>query len=357
MKEGGMRVQKAAGAFCLLMMLSRFAAATEPTMDSYPIDSTGNMMPRWDEANHRVLSYQLQTVADQVAVQITAIDRAQPTIRISVLKDFPGAVESIVVAVASGPDQSVLVACRLKYPSSNHGPSALKELILTYNGAGRLIKVWDVAPYEPTAIASDESGNVYSFGVRVDVFNTTHVQPDYGMLVEYSPDGKVLRGMLPASLFPAGIDPSSYSSETGPRVISVSRDRIYVYAARVSEVFVLDRSGDILKRYSILNFARDLAARNHYAYRELIVAAFDSDGNLYLDMGLGEPTAKGIPDQMRIGAKLSGDLLHSSQWPFPREVVAKEITVDRRMIGTTADGSVVSLVRKKGECSVEISRR
>jgi hypothetical protein len=140
---------------------------------------------------------------------------------------------------------------------------------------------------EPETISSDESGNIYNFGVRFDIFNRKNPGPDYGTLVEYSPDGKIVREMLPASLFPKDVNPAEFSSETGSRVVSVTSDRIFVYASKTTEVFVLDRSGNILKRYSILSVTRDLATRNHYAVRELIELAFDRQGNLYFDIGAG----------------------------------------------------------------------
>src|ERR1700722_11188090 len=108
--------RKGAGTFWLTIVLSCFAAATDSPIASYPVDSMGDMMPRWDDANHRILSYQLLTGPDEFAVQITSIDRSQQTVKISVLKDFPGAVQAILRGVAPGPDPSVVVACGLKYP-------------------------------------------------------------------------------------------------------------------------------------------------------------------------------------------------------------------------------------------------
>ena len=347
-----MRSHKVVQVFCFTITLACFVGASEHPIASYPVESMGDMMPRWDEANHRVLSYQLQTSAEQVAVQITSIDRSEPTVKINVLKDFPGAVKAVLVGVASGADQSIVVACRIVYPKHSQA-GALKELILMYDSTGRLTKVWDVAPYEPSAISSDEGGNIYSFGMRFDA----HPPADYGTLVEYSPDGKIVSEMLAASLFPAAVDPTEYSTETGPGVLKVFHDRIYVYAARLSEIFVLDRSGNVVNRYKVQSFFRDLAARNHYAARALIEVAFDGEGNLYFDLGLSEPVIKGIPNSARIGGKLNPASLQSAQWPFPREVAGKEIMVDRRMIGVTADGSVVSQVRARGEFRVEITGR
>lgn len=344
--------RKAAAIFWLTVAISCLAAATERGTASYTVTSTGDTMPRWDEANHRILSYQSQTSVEQVGVQITSMSALEPPVKISVLKDFPGAVQAIPVGVASGPNQSVVVACRIVYPKHPQA-SALKELILTYDSTGRLTKVWDVAPYEPSAISSDEGGNVYSFGVRFDA----HPPADYGTVVEYSADGKIVREMLPGSLFPAGVDPTEWSAETGPRCLSVSRDRIYVYAARVSEVFVLDRSGSILNRYVIRSFFRSLAARNHYAASALIDVSFDGDGNLLFDAGLSEPTIKGMPNSARVGGKLDPSSLQSSEWFFAGGAAGKGTAVARRMIGVTADGSVVWQVRAGGEFRVEITGR
>jgi hypothetical protein len=120
-----MRSRKAAGIIWLITF-SCLAAATDSTIAAYPVDSMGDMMPRWDEANHRVLSYQLQNDSGQVAVQITSTDRSRQTVKISVLKDFPGAVQAILNGVAPGPDQSVVVACGLKYPDPTNERGAFK---------------------------------------------------------------------------------------------------------------------------------------------------------------------------------------------------------------------------------------
>jgi hypothetical protein len=351
--EAFMKLHKVAGVLWMSIILSCFAFAIDQPIASYRIDSTRDMMPKWDDANHRVLSYQSQTATDPVGVQITSIDGTEQTVQVNVLKDFPGAVGAILVDIAPGLNRSVVVACRLKYPKHNNAP-ALKELILTYDFAGKLTKVWDVAPYEPSVISTDEGGNVYAFAVRFDVFGKTS-GPDYGTLVEYSSDGKIVKEMLPSSLFPLDVDPAAYSGQTGPPFMRVSRDRIYVYAAMLSEVFVLDKSGAILKRYTTKSPIRELAAGNHYASREMIAGAFDSNGDLYFDVGLSDPVAKGLPNAMRVGAKLNAGSLQSSQWLNSRETAGKDVVLDKRMIGVTADGSVVCLVRARGDFSIEIT--
>lgn len=348
-----MKLHKVAGMLWMLVALSSFTVALDQPIASYRIDSTRNMMPKWDDTNHRILSYQSQNATDPVGVQITSIDGAEQTVHINVLKDFPGAVRAILVDIAPGMDGSVVVACRLKY-SRDNSPSALKELILTYDVAGKLTKVWDVAPYDVSVISTDEDGDVYAFAVRFDLFGKTS-GPDYETLVEYSSDGKIVKEMLSSSLFPLDVDPTAYSGKAGPPFLRVSRDRIYVYAAILSEVFVLDRSGNLLKRYTTNGPIRDLASGNHYASREMIAGAFDSNGNLYFDMGLSDPVSKGLPSAMRVGAKLNAESLQSSQWPNPREIAGKEIVLDKRMIGVTRDGSVVSLVREGGDFRVEIA--
>lgn len=339
-----------AGVLGILLALTSLAAATDRQKESYVVDSTGNMTPRWDDLNRRVLSYQLQTPSTPTAVQITSLNGVDPTVRINVLKDFPGAIEAVIADVASGPDRSVVVACRLKYNNA----SALKELILTYDSTGKLIKAWDVAPYEPSVISSDEGGNVYSFGTRYDVARGAPA-PDYATLVEYSSEGKIVNQALPSSLFPIDTSPTLRLGKAGPPFVEVSGNRIYVYAGTLGEAFVLDRSGDLLRRYSTKSFLRDFASANHYSNYEVIAGAFGASGDLYFDVGLNAPVIKGLAKVARVGVKLDPISWRSSQWPFPREYGGNEITVDRRMMGTASDGSVVSLVRARGNFSVEIA--
>ena len=84
-------------------------------------------MPRWDDANHRILSYQLLTGPHEFAVQITRIDRSQQTV---------------------------------KYPDPTNERGAFKVVILTYDSSGRPIKIWDISgskllAIEPPAINRD----------------------------------------------------------------------------------------------------------------------------------------------------------------------------------------------------------
>ncbi len=331
----------------MLAALSSLNNAIAQQAATYRIEDPQYMISKWDETNQRVLSFRSQTSKFSAGIQITEIDGSK-AVRIDVVKDFPGAIGAVVSDVASGPGRSVVAVCRVIYETPKLKPPKLKELILTYASSGALIKIWDIAPYENGAISVDEDGNVYSFGVSIHAGKIE----EKATIVEYSPDGKVLKEMLPLSLFPLNTNPTLFSIGTGPCLLSVSRDKIYVYAAILSEVFVLDKSGNILNRYTTKSAVRDIAAAHHYASYEIGRGFFDSDANLYFNLRLYDAVQKALPGQIFVAAKLDSEAKHFSQWP-----VAKTIQPwhDPRLIGVAAEGFLVSLVATDSGTTVEIA--
>lgn len=344
-----MKLRKVAWILWTLLTLTSLGGAIDRQVAAYRADAPQYMISKWDEANQRVLSFRSQTPKGPAEIQINGTDGSQ-AVTIDVTRDFPGAIAAVVSDVAAGPDRSLVAVCRIVYETPKLKPPKLKELILTYSSSGALTKIWDIAPYEGEAVSVDEDGNVYSFGVRFGAGNAA----DYGTIVEYSPDGKVVKEMLPMSLFPVDADPTRYDAKTGPCFLRASEGKIYVYAATLNEVFVLDRSGNISKRHTIGDFVRDIAASNHYASHEIGRGYFDSEGNLYFDMLLRDPVFKKLPDYMYVGARLNAASVGSSQWQVLKST---RPLLDPRLIGVTADGSLVSLVRTDRGATVEITSR
>jgi hypothetical protein len=345
-----MKLRKAWWILWMLLTLLGAAAAVDWQIATYRVDGPREMISKWDETNQRVLSYRNQTPRDPVAIQINETDGSQ-TVSINLIRDFPGAINAIVSDIASGPDRSLVAVCRIVYEVSkvNKAPS-LKELVLTYSSTGTLTKVWDVFPYENEALSVNQQGHVYTFGERVDASNGAN----YGTVVEYDPNGKVVKEMLPLSSFPAGAEgPTTYQGKTGPCFLNVSRDKIYIYAAVLQKVYVLGTSGNLVRQYSTKSFLDNVAASNGYGSYEVGRGFFDSVGNLYFDMRLEDPILKWSPAYMFVAAKLDSEATRSSHWAIAKS--SGRPWVDPRLIGVTADGSVVSLVdRADAGTSVEI---
>ncbi|MGB8542868.1 MAG: hypothetical protein WCD49_14660 [Candidatus Acidiferrales bacterium] len=203
---------------------------------------------------------------------------------IDILKDFPQYLQAIIANVAVGVDGRIVVVCRLK--PSNGGP--LKELILTYRPSLTLDKIWDVAPYEPAAVAVDEQGNVYSIGTRYD--EKTAGQ-SYPILVVYDSEGRVRKEMLPRSTFPSEVDPVRDIQQMGFVTIRVTDARVFLYLPSVHDVLALDKDGKILKQVDAYEIYQRLAREKGYTDFFMRDDYFSSQGDLWSGLLLRAPSA------------------------------------------------------------------
>jgi hypothetical protein len=209
---------------------------------------TGTRIPptgfvKWDDTTNEVVVYRDQHSRSEIPLEVyDALTSAKRSL--SVLKDFPQASQAFISNVGVGPGGTIVVICRLVTP----GSTRLKDLILSYGPSLTLEKVWDVAPYEPSAIAVDEQDNVYSLGTRYD-------EPasglSYPILVVYDSQGRIKKEMLPRSVFPAITDPVMDNQKMGFVTIRVTDTRIFLYLPSVHDMLTLDRDGKILKQVDV----------------------------------------------------------------------------------------------------------
>jgi hypothetical protein len=237
---------------------------------------------KWDDTTNAVVVYRDQHSRSDIPLEV--YDPLTSTKRsLSILRDFPQASQAFISNVAIGTSGTIVVVCRLEYPDS----TLLKDLILSYGPSLTLEKVWDVAPYEPNAIAVDEQGNVYSLGTRYD-------EPASGMsypiLVVYDSQGRTKKEMLSRSMFPAITDPVTDNQKMGFVTIRVTDTRIFVYLPSVHDMLTLDRNGKLLKQVDVREVYQRLAREKGYTKFVVREDCFSSVGELWSGLILRTPS-------------------------------------------------------------------
>jgi hypothetical protein len=255
----------------------------------------------WNDAMNEVVVYRDQHSGPEIPLDAyDTTTGAKKTI--DILKDFPQSSEVIISNVAVGADGTIVVVCRLK--SSSGGP--LKELILSYGPSLKLDKVWNVAPYEPAAVAVDEQGNVYSVGTRYD--EKTAGQ-SYPILVVYDSAGRVKKEMLPRSIFSSTKDPVTDDHKMGFVTIRVTDTRIFLYLPSANDALTLDKDGKILKQVAVQGAYQRLAQEKGYLDFFVRDDYFSPNGELWSGMILrGVPaSSQKIDDYTSVIVKLTED--------------------------------------------------
>lgn len=238
---------------------------------------------RWNDAMNEVVVYRDQRSRSEIPLEVyDTTTGAKRTV--DILKDFPQASQAIVSNVAVGSDRTIVVVCRLQ--SSSGG--SLKELILSYGPSLTLDKIWDVAPYEPAAVAIDEQGNVYSVGTRYD--EQTAGQ-SYPILIVYDSEGHVKKEMLARSIFPSTADPVRDTHQMGFVAIRVTDARIFLYLPSEHEVLALDKDGKILKQVDVYEDYQRLTHEKGYMNFFVREDYFSSFGELWSGLILRAPSA------------------------------------------------------------------
>lgn len=270
----------------LCLMLAGLLSASVISFAQAPSESVQipmNGFLRWNDAMNELVLYRDQRSRSEIPLEVYNMTTGAKR-NVDILKDFPQSSQVIVSNVAVGSDGTIVVLCRL--PSS--GGASLKELILSYGPSLTLEKIWDVAPYEPAAIAVDEQGNVYSVGTRYD--EQTAGQ-SYPILVVYDPEGHVKKEMLARSTFSSTEDPVRDSHQMGFVAIRVTDTRIFLYLPSAHDVLALDKDGKILKQVDVYEVYQRLKHDKGYMNFFVREDYFSSLGELWSGLILSAPSA------------------------------------------------------------------
>lgn len=216
------------------------------------------------------------------------VRRANPPIRaysgggvrrssdINIFRDFPNLEDASIDDVAAGPNDATVLAAVL-----NSGPHGIRHAILTYDASGKLVSVWDTAPYLPAALVVDDDASVYMLGSRVDIPKGS---APYPLLIHYSSQGKLLSEGLPSDSFKAGAE-AIYNGDIGDGAVMMLHDRhFFIYAPAGREIVVCQMDGKVVSHLELKQLLTRIAQSDHMDSVEVRAIAFDGSRRAVLDL-------------------------------------------------------------------------
>ena len=230
--------------------------------------------PIWDSTN-QVLFFTSSTPGSVVRGYVDAHQRGAD---IDIFKDFPNLQEVCADSITAGPDGSTLIYAILEFGGRN-----VKELILTYDSAGRLLKTWDPSPQNIEAIAySKDDDAIFVLGGR-DLPPGPYA-PNFPLLIEYSRDGHVLKTMAPASLLKDRQYSFNSRGQNGQPLLKVTKDHIYLYASTNHEVVMCDHEGVVLAYRNFSEAIEKVSTEDGYHLVQTHQIDFTEEGDLVLEL-------------------------------------------------------------------------
>ena len=231
-------------------------------------------LPDWDSTN-QVLFFSSSAPGSLVRGYV---DSRQRGADIDMFKDFPGLQEAYADSITAGPEGSTLIYAILEF--GNH---KVRELILTYDSAGQLVKSWDPAPQYVEAIAYGKDDDaVFVLGGR-DLPPGPYAH-SYPLLIEYGRDGHAVKTMVPASLLRDREDSLNSSSQNGQPLLKVTKDRIYLYAPTNREVVMCDRDGIVLAYRSFSESIEKISTEDGFHLVQTHQMDFAENGDLVAEL-------------------------------------------------------------------------
>jgi len=207
----------------------------------------------WDTVSDRLTFYRDVTSVSEPGLRW--IGRDGKAVLVYPLKDFPEGQVMMIWSAASTPDDGAVASAIVSYgPLRVKPPSPIKSLLLTYDSKGTLTKVWDVAPRHHFHLAVDKGGNVFALGL------SDSTAADYPLLVEYSPEARVIRQFLPANTFKYGDSAISAPSENGTNQMFIAGESILIWIAQSRELLRLSLNGALESRVSFVTAIDKLQA-------------------------------------------------------------------------------------------------
>jgi hypothetical protein len=229
--------------------------------------------PVWDSTN-QVLFFTSSTPGSVVRAYVDSHQRGGD---IDIFKDFPGLQEVYADSIAAGPNGSTLIYVTLEF-----GGRIVRDLILTYDSAGQLVKSWDPAPQYIEAVAySEDDDTIFVLGGRN--LPPGPYAPNYPLLVEYSRDGRVLKTMVPGSTLKDFNGSFHTGSEVGQPLLKVTKDHLYLYAPVNREVVMCDRDGIVLAYRNFSDAIEKISMDDGYLLVQVHQMDFADNGDLVLE--------------------------------------------------------------------------
>jgi hypothetical protein len=261
-----------AGQFVALFYLAIVITLHSPPAVAQSLGLAG--WPEWDSTN-QVLFFSSSSPGSVVRAYVDVQQRGSD---IDIFKDFPGLQAAYVDSVTAGPGGSTLIAATLEFGNHN-----VREIVLTYDSSGQLVKIWDPAPQYAEAIAySMDDDAIFVLGGR-ELPKGPYV-PNYPILIEYSRDGRVLKTMVPGGTLKDFNGSFHTGSEVGQPLLRITKDRIYLYASTNREVVVCDRDGVVLTYRNFSNALDKISTEDGYHLVQTHQMDFAENGDLVAEL-------------------------------------------------------------------------
>jgi hypothetical protein len=257
-----------ANQFSTLLFLTVGVTLFSPPVVAQSLYPTG--FPQWDSTN-QVLFFGRGSPTPIVRAYEDAHQRGAD---IDIFKDFPGLQEVYADSVTAGPDGLTFIAATLEFGNRN-----VRDLILTYDSVGHLVKTWDPAPQSIDAIAySKDDAAFFVLGGR-DLPPGPYAH-NYPLLIEYSRNGRILKTMVPAGTLKDFNGSFHTGSEVGEPLLRITKDRIYLYAPTNREVVVCDRDGVVLSYRNFSGAIDKISTEDGYHFVQVHQMDFAENGDL-----------------------------------------------------------------------------
>lgn len=288
---------------------------------------------KWDSAQDRFVIFRDARNSSLPAARVFSKDAGQ-SIGLYPLRDFPGTQFLDVWDAAVTPGGGAVIAGILGYGVPGVKGIPLKSMLLTYDNAGALKKVWNVEPYHDHLIAVDRDGNIFALG------DANEPEP-YPMLVKYSPDGKVLAQFLSTSLFTKGAEEIQSGSRNGESEMFIVGDKLFLWLAPTEEVLQYSLDGKLESRIRLnptLKRLADQTISSRISVRHLTVL---ENKDFLLDVNFwplkSAPPIPVSPGLVRISA--DGDAA---------TILPEPASAARRLLGTESGHRIVFLEMEPG---------
>jgi hypothetical protein len=276
---------RSARGFSLLLAVATLLCGTPSRAQSVDLSWT-----HWDSSNRVLFA---EPKGDGLVFRAYP---GSPSQNIDIFRDFAGLQAVYIDSVTAGPDGETLISAILSTRDQQ-----TKFPILTYSDSGELLNKWEPAQQSPDVIryTSDDDA-VFVLGDSDVPDGVKH----YPLLVEYSPDGRILKKLIPASTMKDGGQSLSGSGADGQPALRVTKDKIYLYAPKNREVVICDRSGQVLTSRSISDTVDKLSSANGFYIEQTHRVDFTEDGDIVLELLLGNNDTHSYQmDIIRVDAK------------------------------------------------------
>jgi len=220
-------------------------------IDSSIADQEGVYVSRWDSVQNRLILYRNLESGGAPAAKIFKSDGSSTSFY--PIADLAETWSISVWGVAATPDGGIVAAVIPVYSAPGVKPPKVKSFLLTYDGSGKLIRVWDTNPYRYTSLAVDRLGNVFALG-RGDL------DEPHPLIVKYSPNGTIEREFLSSAEVPGGDFAVSSASPNGEPDMFVKGDKLFVWLSHSQDLFRFSLGGDLISKTSLASALNALAA-------------------------------------------------------------------------------------------------